>query len=929
MTVIPGTVDRFSKNYPIIGIILRVTPLPPFLFMPLQPSLHFFPRSGLTIVVRRRVFASVLMTTLSGLCPAAEVFLDVDPVVPAQTKALVSEFCVGCHNPEKMKGDLDLESLLDQPGLDHYTVWEDVEWMLREREMPPIDEPDLARPSTAVYAQTADELGAYLKVLWRDLPENHVPVPIDTPEALVQEYCVNCHGVDKQEAGLSLHEIVNQGVEVHAEEWEKVVRRLRARQMPPVGRKRPDETSYQAVVAGIVADLDRQYHTAPNPGRTATFRRLTRHEYRNAVRDLLGLDFKTTDMLPRDESSHGFDNITVGDLTPTLLDRYISAAQTISRLAIGHTGKSPRGTTVRLAPDLSQEAHVPGLPLGTRGGVVIDQIFPADGEYDIEVLLMRDRNEHVEGLHTQHVMEFLLDRKRIADFTLLRPETPGDHAIADADLKARVQVAAGQHELGITFRKKPDSLIETQREPYIARFNMHRHPRQSPAVYQISVTGPYNSDGLPETESRKRIFVTTPEQAGSEVAAAEEILAHLMRRAYRRPIVAEDLGRPMEMYRAAAAEGGFEAGIEMALSAVLVSPEFLIRIERDPADVTSGEVYQVADIELASRLSFFLWSSIPDETLLGLAEKGVLSQPEILAAQVERMLVDERSASLVKLFAGQWLYLRNLDTLTPDLRMFPDFDDNLRQAMRTETELFFEHVLVEDRSVLELIKADYTFLNERLAKHYRIPHVYGSRFRRVELGAEAERGGLFRQGSILSLTSYANRTSPVIRGNWILENILGTPPPPPPPDIPALEDAKVDATLPIRERLAVHRANPACASCHNLMDPVGFALENFDALGQVRYYEHGREVDASGGLGDGSQFVGIAGLEDAILKRPDVFVGTLTEKLMTFALGRGLEYYDGPVVREIVQKAAEKDYRFSALVLGIVESAPFTLRKSP
>ena len=402
-----------------------------------------------------------------------------------------------------------------------------------------------------------------------------------------------------------------------------------------------------------------------------------------------------------------------------------------------------------------------------------------------------------------------------------------------------------------------------------------------------------------------------------------------MRRAYRRPIVPGDLSRPMELYRAAAADGGFEAGIEMGLSAVLVSPEFLIRIERDPEGLASGEVYQVSDLELASRISFFLWSSIPDEELLGLAERGELSQPSVLRGQVERMLADERAESLVKLFAGQWLYLRNLDTLSPDLRMFPDFDDNLRQAMRTETELFFAHVLAGDRSVLELIKADYTFLNERLAKHYGIPHVYGSRFRKVELGDHAERGGLFRHGSILSLTSYANRTSPVIRGHWILENILGTPPPPPPPNIPALEDAKVDASLPIRDRLAVHRANPACASCHNLMDPVGFALENFDALGQVRYFEDGHEVDASGGLGDGSEFDGVAGLEAAILARPELFVGTLTEKLMTFALGRGVEYYDEPSVRAIVRHAAENDYRFSALVLGIIESKPFTLRKAP
>jgi len=896
--------------------------------MPLLPSSHSLFRCG-QILPQRVGLMAILTAAMAGPMSGAEVFLDTDPVVPAQTKALVDTFCVSCHNPEKLKGDLDLESLLDQPGLDHYPVWEDVEWVLREREMPPVDEPDLKRPAEADYEAVADELGGYLKLLWQELPENHVPVPIETPEALVKEYCVNCHGADKQEAGLSLHDLVHEGVDAHAEEWETVVRRLRAREMPPMSRKRPADESYEKVLAQLIGDLDRKAKIDPNPGRTSTFRRLTRHEYQNAVRDLLGLNIDTKDLLPKDESSHGFDNITVSDLTPSLLDRYITAAQRISRLAMGTPGKSAQGSTIRVAPDITQEGHMPGLPIGTRGGVLIDQIFPTDGDYDIEVMLSRDRDERVEGLTTEHVIEFLLDRERVADFTLLPPETAGDHAIADADLKTRVHVTAGQHQLGITFWKTAQAIIETERQPFDARFNRHRHPRQTPAVYQVLVTGPYNPEGTPDTPTRRKIFVTTPEKAGGEEAAAKQILANLMRRAYRRPVTDEDVSRPLEMYRAAAKEGGFENGIEVALSAVLVSPEFLIRIERDPGEALAGRVYPVTDIELASRLSFFLWSSIPDEELLSLAERGELSKSDSLEQQVVRMLADDRADSLVKLFAGQWLYLRNVDALAPDLRLFPDFDANLQMAMRKETELFFESVLKADRSVLDLVKADYTFLNERLAKHYDIPHIYGSRFRRVELGENSDRGGLLRHGSILSLTSYANRTSPVIRGNWVLENILGTPPPPPPPNIPALEDAKIDANLPIRERLAVHRENPTCASCHDIMDPVGFALENYDALGRVRYYDNGLEVDASGSLADGSEFVGVQGLEEAILKRPELFVSTLTEKLLTFALGRGVEHYDAPAVRAIVRKSAAENYKFSSIVSGIVQSSPFTLRKAP
>jgi len=610
------------------------------------------------------------------------------------------------------------------------------------------------------------------------------------------------------------------------------------------------------------------------------------------------------------------------------LNRYISAAEKISRLAVGAPSRAPGGETFRLRPDLTQEEHVEGLPLGTRGGALLSHTFPRDGEYEIQIRLTRDRNEEVEGLREAHELEVLLDRERVTQFTVAPPKGDRNFEKVDAHLKVRVPVTAGPHQLGVTFLKNPSSLIETRRQPYNAHFNMHRHPRLTPAVYQISVNGPYESSGPGGTPSRRRIFICRPAKPGDEESCAERILAAVTRRAYRRPVEPADLKRPLEFYRKARAEEGFDAGIESALSAVLVSPEFLFRIEQDPAGVAPNTAYRIGDLALASRLSFFLWSSIPDDELLETAERGALHKPKVLEHQVRRMLADARSQNLACNFAGQWLYLRNLESITPDLRLFPDFDDNLRQAFRRETELHIESVLREDRSVLDLLKTDHTFLNERLAKHYGIPQVYGDRFRRVALDRDDERGGLLRQGSVLTVTSYATRTSPVLRGKWVLENILGTPPPPPLPDVPALKDNTVSANLSVRERLAEHRANAACASCHNLIDPAGFALENFDAVGRWRTLEEGKLVDVSGGLPDGSKFAGVAGLEEGLLNRPEVFVGTLTEKLLTFALGRGVEHYDGPAIRKIVRDAQAAGYRFSSIIVGISSSTPFTMRRA-
>jgi len=743
----------------------------------------------------------------------------------------------------------------------------------------------------------------------------------------VEQYCVDCHDGDEKKGRLDLESVSSEDPTAQPRVWENVVRRMRTRQMPPAGKKRPDESLYTAVLARLEGALDTASAQHPSPGRTETFRRLNRTEYQNAIRDLLALDIDAAALLPKEDGGHGFDNVTVGNLSPMLLDRYISAAQKVSRLAVGTSGRAG-GDTIRLPADLTQEEHVEGLPAGTRGGVLIPYTFPQDAEYEIQIRLTRDRNEEIEGLREPHQLELLIDREPVKSFTVEPPKGHKNSELVDQHLKARIAVKAGPHQVGVTFVKNPSALLETKRQPYQARFNMHRHPRLTPAVYQISINGPYAAKGPGDTLSRRRIFGSIPRQPANEKSSAEQNLRALMRRAYRRPVMDGDLVKPMEFYRQAHAEAGFEAGMEAALSAVLISPQFLFRIEQDPKEVPRGTAYQISDLELASRLSFFLWSSIPDDELLDAAERGELRSPAMLEKHARRMLADPRARSLVSNFAGQWLHLRNLDSLTPDLRLFPDFDDNLRQALRQETELFFESILREDRSVLDLLKADGTFLNERLAKHYGVPHVYGSHFRPVAVGRESQRGGLLRHGSILAVTSYATRTSPVIRGHWILANMIGTPTPPPPADVPALKDNTVSASLSVRERLAQHRADAACASCHNLMDPIGFALENFDAVGRWRTLEEGQPVDASGGLPDGSKFTGVAALEDGLRNRPDVFVSAFAEKLLTFALGRGLEHYDAPAIRKIVRDAKAADYRFSSIIVGITQSTPFTMRKS-
>jgi hypothetical protein len=771
------------------------------------------------------------------------------------------------------------------------------------------------------------------------------------PSELIDTYCVRCHNERTLAGGLALDgtgvtaDLSPDNVAPHAEVWEKVVRKLRARAMPPARAPRPSEADYDGLLAHLETSLDELAMERPDPGRTETFRRLNRIEYQNAVRDLLGLQLDVTALLPRDDVAFGFDNVNTGGLSPTLMERYLATAQKVSRLAVGSQLPAPGSRVVIVPPDKTQEDHFEGLSFGTRGGTAFTHDFPADGNYEIQVRLQRNRNENVEGLTESHDVEVTLDGERLQIFTMEPSQNMvmqgdaayyGDEGI-DNHLNVQLSVTSGPHTVGATFIKKNSALIETTRQPYQAHFNMDRHPRQQPAIRSVSIVGPFDPTGVGETPSRARVFSCQPDADILNDAAAEQdatdcatsIIASLTRRAYRRPVTVDDLGQLVTFYQEGQTSGGFEAGIETALRALLASPEFLFRIERDPQEVAAGTPYQVSDIELASRLSFFLWSSLPDDELLDLAAADRLREPEVLETQVRRMLADPRAESLTTNFASQWLHLRNLDAVQPDARLFPDFDDNLRQGFRRETQLLFQSLVDEDRSVHELLTADYTFVNERLARHYGIPGIYGDRFRRVAMSAASPRVGLLGHGSILTVTSYANRTSPVLRGKWILENLLGTPPPPPPPNVPPLAESRsTTAVVSMRERMEAHRQNPACAVCHRIMDPAGLSMENFDAIGRWRDAEGDVVIDAAGSLPGGEDFDGVSGLRNALLAHPEVFVNTVTEKLLIYALGRGLDHTDAPAVRQIIKAAADDDYRMSSIILGVVRSTPFQMRRS-
>ncbi|MEQ1827386.1 MAG: DUF1592 domain-containing protein [Pirellula sp.] len=759
------------------------------------------------------------------------------------------------------------------------------------------------------------------------------------------KYCVDCHSSAEPAGGLDLSKLKTSSLsdaigDVDTSIWERALRRLQGRQMPPVDSPRPTEAEYAQSVESISGLLDSYSTRHPKPGAPPSVRRMNRYEYQNTVRDLLGVAIRAEDWLPADESSFGFDNVTVTELPPVLLNRYITAAQEISRIALGGKQRSPGGVTLRLPADLSQDTQMPGLPLGSRGGGYIEHTFAREGQYEVQVKLARDRDEHIEGLKETHELDFLLDKARVHRITI-EPPKGGDHTLVDANLIARFSIPAGTHQVAVTFPRKTGSLLEIRRQPFDASFNRHRHPRREPAVYQMTIVGPFESAAPGDSASRRMLLdgIAGVEKAGSmDLDGAKKIaklvIERIMRRAYRRNTSDADFDSPMQFFVQAfqaneSVSHRFESGIESALTAILVNPNFLFRVEQTPSNVASGANHSITDVELASRLSYFLWSSLPDDELLQTALAGKLSKEAELKSQVARMLVDPKSKALIESFADQWLYLRNLDSIHPDLRLFPDFDDNLRQAFRTETELLFESVVHEDRSVLDLILSKHTYLNERLAKHYRIPNVVGSHFRRVELDPNSHRGGLLRHGSILTVTSYATRTSPTIRGSWIMKNILGTPTPPPPPNVPALKDGEKSVSASLRERLAEHRSNPACASCHDLMDPIGFSLENYDAVGRWREFEEEQSIDVTGRLPDGSTLHGPLELEKQILQRGELFVQAMVEKLIIYSLGRVVDWSDGPEIRRIVASGQANDYRFSSLVQGIVLSKPFRMRTAP
>ncbi len=783
-------------------------------------------------------------------------------------------------------------------------------------------------------------------------------------QALLDRYCITCHNARLNTGGLALDRLDLTHVGAAPARWEAVVRKLRAGMMPPAGRPRPTPDEAAHLRGWLEAALDRAAAGRPEPGRVPTHR-LNRAEYANAVRDLLALEVDGGALLPADVAGHGFDNLA-GTLTlsPALMERYLSAARRISRLAVGDPGIGPgftsRAYTVPI--DMTQNDRMSeDLPFGSRAGIAVRHRFPLDGEYDIRIRLKRSVYEYIVNLEEAHDLEVRVDGARVALYTI-GGEAPGRPAPltfsgtfmaaggagyptqdwddyytgADAGLELRVTVKAGTRLVGVAFIGKSweeEGVLQPPLREYGATVTelTDTSPRpEGPGIESMSIDGPYHVTGSGRTASRERIFTCRPPagDAAAEARCARTIFATLTRQAYRRPVTADDLGPLLPFYDAAHAAGGFEAGVRAGLERILIDPEFLFRIERDPEGAAPGSSYRLGGLELASRLSFFLWSSIPDDELLELAARGALQDPGVLERQVRRMLADRRAQALVDNFAGQWLSIRNVQGLVPDPNLFPGFDENLREAFRRETELFVESQLRADRSVVELLTADYTFLNQRLARHYGIPGVRGSRFRRVTLTDE-RRGGLLGHGSILAVTSYGNRTSPVLRAKWVLENLLGTPPPPPPADVPGLPDSgEHGEPQTVRERLARHRRNPVCASCHAPMDPLGFALENFDAVGKWRTHDAGLPVDASGVLADGTRFDGPAELRAALAARREQFVETFTEKLLTYALGRGLEAYDRPVVRAIAREAAADDYRWSAIILGIARSTPFRMRRS-
>jgi mono/diheme cytochrome c family protein len=768
--------------------------------------------------------------------------------------------------------------------------------------------------------------------------------------ALIDQYCVACHNQRLKTAGLAFEQLDLGDIGANADVWEKVATKLRSGAMPPAGRPRPDAATASAFVVSLETALDRAALAHPDPGRPV-IHRLNRTEYANAVRDLLGVDIDRRSILPGDDADkNGFDNIAdILSMSPVLLERYLSAARQVSRLALGRPSTDPTITRYDVPKMLQQDERLgDDFPFGSRGGTSVRHYFPVDGEYLIRIRLQRNLYDIIRGIGRPHQLDVRLDGARVRLFAVGgeehgevapvafggtidgSPEWERYAREADAKFEVRLPVKAGSHVLAAAFLSDlwmPDEVLQPRQIGFGRDTN--ELLEGMPALDSLTVTGPFQTAGPGDTPGRRKVFVCRPARRADEEACAQQLLAALARRAYRGQATEDDLQALDRIYRSRSGES-FDARIELALQMILASPKFLFRIERDPANLAPGTPYRVSDLELASRLSFFLWSSIPDDELLDLASRGRLKDPAVLERQVRRMLADTRSSALVDNFASQWLVLRNVRDVTPDPDVFPDFDENLRQAFQRETELFVASQMTEDRSLIELVSARYTFVNERLARHYRIPDVYGDRFRRVTFTDQDARGGLLAQGSLLTVTSYPNRTSPVLRGKWLLENFIGTPPPEPPPNVPALKE-KGEGGKPqsVRERLEEHRRSPACSTCHAPMDPLGFALENFDAVGAWRTTDSGASIDSTGTLPGGVQVRGVAGLRQVLATTyREQFVRTVIEKLLIYALGRGAGRYDMPAVRAIARQAAANDYRWSSVIQGIVNSLPFQMRRS-
>jgi hypothetical protein len=756
---------------------------------------------------------------------------------------------------------------------------------------------------------------------------------LDAQVAMVDRYCADCHNEAEFAGGVSFESLRADDAHADAALWEKMIRKLRAGAMPPRdSRTRPPQEEVDWLVATVESTLDAVFAAHPEPA-APVIHRLNRTEYSNAVRDLLGVEIDAAAYLPPDNVVEGFDNMAEGlTVSPALLEGYLSASADVASLAVGDPSRRPESVTYRTKPDQSQNARVPGAPLGTIGGLVVEHHFPVDGVYRFQPRLYRQILASIRGLEFPNVLEVLIDKERVHRAEFGGPEdqkqSNEENAYAMADeIDARLAferpVAAGPHTVAVVFRRKPPAQSADLWKEYERQLIDSNEDKGLPHLDQVDIAGPLSATGVGDTPSRRKIFSCEPRSADDAKFCATEILSRLARRAYRRPVGEHELSELISFYERGRSAGTFDRGIEMAIRRMISGAEFVFRAES--SNPNAAGPYRITDLELASRLSFFLWSSIPDDELLDVAIGRKLSDPDVFDAQVRRMLADEKSAELVSNFAGQWLALRNLQGIVPDPAVFPDFDNNLRQAFVRETELLFDAIVREDRSVLDVLNADFTFVNERLAKHYGIPGIYGERFRRVALEDPARRG-ILGHGGFLTLTSVATRTSPVTRGKWILDNLLGLPPPAPPPNVPAIEASATGHPQTLREQMTRHRQDPVCASCHQIMDPFGFVLENYDAVGRWRDADRGIAINAADVMFDGSPVGGVTELREFLLSKRYLFVQTLTEKLMTYALGRSMRPADMPVVREILRSAAATDFRFSSIVLGIVNSAAFQMR---